>query len=548
MTKTWQTKKKIIKLVSKKAKTPGEISTELGLAPSTVSEHLDELERMGAVKPVENQFIKKWKYYRANPTFNAQAAPEPRRISNIQIAGALVIVLGLLALIIVGMPAASKGSQVVFSLTDPPSVPNGTQALNITYASLRAHYVGADNTSAWVTGTGSGTLDLMNLINTSQVIGSGSIPANATINMVSFNISSAEITVNGTTYPVIVPNGQLTSKVTGASKATANSSILIDLSPVVTTIFTQNSTVFVLVPSVKAVFVGNTPVPFRIGERHNLNNDEQNRISAATPAISISSASLTVTGNTTDVSVTVENNANRTIDLSHVTLYGIPSVMVREGENGSFGGNWIEANIQEKPRFPDFNTSANFSAGVPGLPYGNMTVNGSAEGKGFGMGMDIGQGEGMGMGGMQTINGVHVMIVGRGNASVPMPMLTPDNTKELDDLVRVGAQARMLGLLDFMVTSNGTLVLPSINVRCPCTGEGLRACPMCIIAGPEVGIFNRTGYELQAGATATLTYSGSILYADGHLTVTPTIGSKYELVVMGSEGAHAQTNVTVVSG
>jgi hypothetical protein len=126
-----------------------------------------------------------------------------------------------------------------------------------------------------------------------------------------------------------------------------------------------------------------------------------------------------------------------------------------------------------------------------------------------------------------------------------MPTSNTTAYRNLGVLLRVGAQARMLGLLNFIVESNGTLVPPSINVRCACIGGADRACPACIVGGPGVGIYDTPGYELQPGATAMLTYSGSILYADGHLTITPTLGSKYELMVMGERGAQAQVNVTV---
>jgi DNA-binding transcriptional ArsR family regulator len=545
MSKTWHTKKKILKLVSKKAKTPGEISEELGLAPSTVSEHLEALEGMGAITPVENQFVKKWKYFRANPDFNIQSRSELNRASSIpQIVGTLVVVLGLLGLIAFGLPALSagkSGNQVFFSLTDPPSVPSGTQSLNITYSSLQAHYVGAENVSGWVSGTGSGALDLMSLINTSEVIGSGVVPANTTIDMVRFSITSAHITINSTVYNVTVPNGQLAAKVTG--KTITNSSILIDLSPVVASIFTQNSTVFVLVPSVKAVMIGNAIIGAHVGERHVLTNAEHGVLNKTVDEINITSASLVVTNNsTTTLMVSVKNNGNKTIDLRNVVLSGMPSVMVREGGNFSVGENGIEANIEARPDFLRLNGPEDALLNIS-----NSSEQGSMQGN-----MVAGMERGIHFEevGAAMINGVHVGIVGRENESMPMPFLSGKETADLNNLVRVGAQARMLGVLNFIVTSNGTLVLPFVGGGCSCSGGGNRACPdivPCIMGEPGVGIFNGTGFELKAGATATLIYSGSMLYANDHLRITPVIGSKYKLVVMGERDAHAQTNVTAVS-
>ena len=64
MGKIWETKKEILKLLSDRAKTLTDISRELELAPSTVSQHLQELRTVGAIEMVDNPYVKKWKYYR----------------------------------------------------------------------------------------------------------------------------------------------------------------------------------------------------------------------------------------------------------------------------------------------------------------------------------------------------------------------------------------------------------------------------------------------------------------------------------------------------
>jgi DNA-binding transcriptional ArsR family regulator len=67
MTLKYRTKREILKMF-----TPGtpltltDISTGLDLAVSTVSQHLDELQMLGAVEEVERQGTKKWKYYKLN--------------------------------------------------------------------------------------------------------------------------------------------------------------------------------------------------------------------------------------------------------------------------------------------------------------------------------------------------------------------------------------------------------------------------------------------------------------------------------------------------
>jgi DNA-binding transcriptional ArsR family regulator len=70
MSKTLETKKKILDLLKKKQMTISGLSDELNLSTATISQHLDELQRMGAVEKVNNEYFKKLKYYKAKETVN----------------------------------------------------------------------------------------------------------------------------------------------------------------------------------------------------------------------------------------------------------------------------------------------------------------------------------------------------------------------------------------------------------------------------------------------------------------------------------------------
>lgn len=72
MSRTLQTKKIILKILADRAKTLSDISRELQLAPSTISQHLRELMMIGAIHQVDNPFVKKWKYYRKTPDFKVE--------------------------------------------------------------------------------------------------------------------------------------------------------------------------------------------------------------------------------------------------------------------------------------------------------------------------------------------------------------------------------------------------------------------------------------------------------------------------------------------
>ena len=64
MGKLFRTKKQIVKILSTKNKTLTDMSRELNLAPSTVSQHLRELMAAGKIEQVDNPFLRKWKYYK----------------------------------------------------------------------------------------------------------------------------------------------------------------------------------------------------------------------------------------------------------------------------------------------------------------------------------------------------------------------------------------------------------------------------------------------------------------------------------------------------
>lgn len=64
MSKFFKTKKHILEALSGKNMTLTELSQDLGLAASTVSQHIRELIDTGEVEHVDNPWIKRWKYYR----------------------------------------------------------------------------------------------------------------------------------------------------------------------------------------------------------------------------------------------------------------------------------------------------------------------------------------------------------------------------------------------------------------------------------------------------------------------------------------------------
>ncbi|MGI0135120.1 MAG: hypothetical protein ACREBW_09210, partial [Candidatus Micrarchaeaceae archaeon] len=124
------------------------------------------------------------------------------------IAGAIVVVIVIISGVVIftsySGPSYTKSSQsgslsAPILLTDPAQVPSGTSALVVTYTSLMVHSSGGQG-SGWVNATGSGSVNLLAVLNSSKVIGYANVSANSSINLIRLNISSAKITINGTAY------------------------------------------------------------------------------------------------------------------------------------------------------------------------------------------------------------------------------------------------------------------------------------------------------------------------------------------------------------
>ena len=181
---------------------------------------------------------------------------------------------------------------VSLQLTDPPSVPAGTQSLMVNYNSLEVHVSGTSN-SGWVQSNSSGSINLLSLLNVSQTIGTVVIPNNSVINQVRFNIASASIEINGTTYNLTVPSDQVTAHISSNAGLNNSPGVLLSLSPTVISILSVNSSVFVMVPSVRAVIIqnGTSNTTVKVGSRRVLNSNDTMSLDKIKSNITVSSTS-----------------------------------------------------------------------------------------------------------------------------------------------------------------------------------------------------------------------------------------------------------------
>ncbi|MDG6904930.1 MAG: DUF4382 domain-containing protein [Nitrososphaerota archaeon] len=152
--------------------------------------------------------------------------------------------------------SGSSGSTgtLQLSMIDPPNVPANVVQVYINYTSIQVHVANAGNQSGWYNVTSKGTIDLTKIVNSSAVLGSAKLPV-GTYNIVRFNVTSAMVTINGTSgkltnYTATVPSGMLQSVITGGVNVQANttSGLLVDTSPKVT----GSNGSYILVPSITA--------------------------------------------------------------------------------------------------------------------------------------------------------------------------------------------------------------------------------------------------------------------------------------------------------
>ena len=136
-------------------------------------------------------------------------------------------------------------------LTDPPTVPNGTTAVYVTYSGLAVHISGAANNSGWHVLNAQGQINLMSIINVSQTIASADIQSGV-FDRLAFNITSATVTFSDKNYSayLIYQDHTLVVPIVGGITITngQTSAAVIDLTPTVLLLGDPSSPAFAFIP------------------------------------------------------------------------------------------------------------------------------------------------------------------------------------------------------------------------------------------------------------------------------------------------------------
>jgi len=219
-----------------------------------------------------------------------------------------------------------QGRQVPIMMTDPTYAPTNVKAVVITYSNVMVHTTGAGG-SGWVSGSGSGTVNITSATvanSTSKLIAYANVSANTNINMVQYTVTSAYVVVNGTAHNVAIANPTVTVNVTGNGQVSQSTAVLVDISPTVVATYSQNTTGYSMSSSSSAVVLAYAGVSSstNVGSNVALSANAKAQVSSSAPSIVITNATLSTAGNSTRVAVTVKNNANTSVSLNNLILYG----------------------------------------------------------------------------------------------------------------------------------------------------------------------------------------------------------------------------------
>ncbi len=222
----------------------------------------------------------------------------------------------------------SGGGTLAVLMTDPPTVPNGTSAVYITYSNLAIHVSGAGNNSGWYSIGSQRAIDLMSVINVTQTIASTSIQS-GTFDALRFNITSATVTFNGVNYTasLVYQQHMLYVQIVGGITVVDGqaSAAVIDLAPTVLLLGTPSNPSFAFIPSASAFTVPAQSIPahaLRVGDREDVHDQAWFQNVVQNRKFEISAVVLTPMS----LSVTVVNNGRSSMLFRMVGVTSLSSV------------------------------------------------------------------------------------------------------------------------------------------------------------------------------------------------------------------------------
>lgn len=224
---------------------------------------------------------------------------------------------------------SSGSGTLAVLLTDPPTVPNGTTAVYVTYNGFAVHVAGAANNSGWHVLNAQGQIDLMSIINVTRTIASANIQSGS-FDELAFNITSATVTFLGQNYSayLVYQDHTLVVPIVGGITVIngQTSAAVIDLTPTILLLGDPSSPAFAFIPAARGYTIPAQSIPQtqlqHVGQNESVSN--QTWYQNNQPRFEITDVTLTPTS----LSITVANTGNVSLDF---TLTAITSLTTAGG-------------------------------------------------------------------------------------------------------------------------------------------------------------------------------------------------------------------------
>ena len=189
-----------------------------------------------------------------------------------------------------------------------------------------------NGTDEWLPVGAEGTVNLFSLVNMTQTIASIIIPLNSTVDKVQFTIADVTAVVNEQTYNVTSLSDTFVVKVVNGAVNKTLSGVLIDFNPTLVQIQASDENdmlvyYYVLVPSANAIIVENlTSAYVKVGPIIEIGENNRLRLVRVkedfSKNLTIVSATLTLNGNATGLSVKLKNEGGVSFRIFGLTLHG----------------------------------------------------------------------------------------------------------------------------------------------------------------------------------------------------------------------------------
>jgi hypothetical protein len=432
--------------------------------------------------------------------------------------------------------SASVG--IPIEITDPAYLPGNTTSLSLTFSNVSAYL----NGSGWVRGSGFGPVNLLQLHNESETVSVLDIPNNSIIREVMLGIGSAEIEINGTAYSIILPGDAIYTQLANRTSAKANSSILVDLSPIVLAPPATNN-VLQMRCTPRGYLVSGGGIEF-VGQRREVTNmsgietPSYAGSTAAADTLSIENATVSTAANSTDISIGVSSSSPLGAEVNSVVIMGAERFSFNTTKISAVGSAYAStllgnyANAVSRTAGNNgigsslFNLSSNGSTGNPYISI-NASIYRSAVSLSGALGSILVSNFSslFKLGGpmSKAISGIGGAVAGSvaGSGSNSIANATAAVYVQVDAAVynSVAASARLqsrIGALPFSVLPDGSMTQSWAQ------GSG--------------------GAGVRPGRPITLHFSG-VLKLGNATTISLVNGSTYRIIVTGSDGSYATYTV-----